>query len=236
MQGVPTDAGIDFLARWYKPANGECRTLPPIRLAPSYLDSPRISCDPRNFGDSLCGGARELWLSLLWPRLIELGCKQLIANRGMGFNVTFEISNKSFPLLIIGWPERDAKNVSRAGKLIGTAAMRINPQIKQIYRAANSDAAFANKWMKRFYARGWRGRLSNGMRERWGVTQITDEELQSKVQGIMEYEPDTDTRDHTGRQGDRESVDGLLMDYAEMLSELRGAPSLMPSTGSKSVQ
>jgi hypothetical protein len=58
------------------------------------------------------------------------------------------------------------------------------------------------------------------MRERWGVIQITDAELQSKVQGTMQYEPRIDTRDHTGRPGDRQSLEGLLTDYAEMLDEL----------------
>jgi len=226
VRGVPTDSGIDFQVQWYRPGADEYEITPFINMETSNLDPPKFSCNPSTFGDSLCEGSRDLWLNLLRPGLVELGWNERTANGGMGFDVNFMIGNKSVPLLIIGWPERHAKNTLREHKLAGTAGMRINPHIKRIYRASNFDAALANKWMKRFYDRGWRGREAEGMRERWGVIPIVDLELRSKVQGIMQYEPRSDIRDHTGRPGDRQTIEGLLADYAEMLGELRaGAAS-----------
>ena len=137
----------------------------------------------------------------------------------MGFEARISVGRVSFTLLLIGWPERDDKTVSREEKLFGTASLRVDIHIKKLFEAVDCDAAFVNRWMKRFYLHGWRGRPSRGMRERWGVIEVEAAELSSKVQGIMRYESADGVRCHNGRPGDRESLEKLLSDLREMLDE-----------------
>jgi hypothetical protein len=99
--------------------------------------------------------------------------------------------------------------------------MRVDIHVKRLYQAFARDVQLTNKWMKRFHDRGWRGRPSKGMRERWGVNAVPAQELESEIQGIMRYLPGPGLSCHTGRPGDAESLRELLFDLAELLQELR---------------
>jgi hypothetical protein len=218
--GIPRADGMNYKVQWYKPPVAELSTTAETDKYAAFFDAPKLQCDAETFGNHLCGGAKALWLDVLRPGLVQLGWD----NRGvggMGFEVRFVVNGTPVALLLVGWPERDAKNIARDLKRAGSAGIRVNPHIKRLFRASNSNIDFANKWMKRFYGLGWRGRPAGGMRERWGVKPIGAHELESKVQGIMQYEPDPHTRDHIGRPGDRESLLGLLTGYSELLAELQ---------------
>jgi hypothetical protein len=53
------------------------------------------------------------------------------------------------------------------------------------------------------------------------VVPVTKEELVAENEGIMQYAPAPDIRFHNGRPGDRESLEGLLSAYSELLDDLR---------------
>ena len=220
VQGVPKVSGVAFHLRWHREARRGPQRI--FEALPSLLERTQLVCHPDTFGDSLSEGTRELWIDTIRPRIDALGgiC---IGSKGMGFEVVFRISGKSWPLLLIGWPERDAKNISREEKIAGTAAIRINPHIKRIFFASGENIELTNEAIGNFYRRGWRGRPAANMRARWGVVPTSPEELRSKIQGIMQFEPDVATRDHTGRVGDRQSIDGFLADFSMLLQKLSAA-------------
>lgn len=145
----------------------------------------------------------------------------------MGFEVHFRLDGNLVPLLLVGWPERDDKNVPREEKMLGSASMGVDVHVKRLYQASGRDVQLTNKWMKRFHDRGWRGRPSKGMRERWGVSPVPAQELESNIQGIMRYLPGPGLSCHTGRPDDADSLRGPLVDLSELLQELSGRSSPM---------
>jgi hypothetical protein len=223
--GTPCAAGIECRTRWYRPA---------INCAPTGLkfDTAAVSltpalkplCTPDVFAAGLGENARKIWSEVLQPGLLALG-GEFKSPSNMGFEVHFSANGNLVPLLLIGWPERDDKNVPREEKTFGSASMRVDVHVKRLYEASSRDVQITNKWMRRFYERGWRGRPSKGMRERWGVISVAAPELESKVQGIMRYLPSPGLSCHTGRPGDTDSLKGLLVDLSELLQELNGQPS-----------
>lgn len=232
--GVPTSDDTEFCVPWFRPATGK---LP--GHATAVNTDPRFSalraatnlkCEPATFADTLGDGARDLWLNVLKPGLLHLGWDgQPYRTEQKAFHVAFEIHGKRLPLLVIGWPEADAKDVSRVHKLAGQSAMKINPQLKWLFHAAGGDADCVSRWAARFYRHGWRGRKSAGMRDRWGIVPITAEELRSPVDGCMLYYPTEAARDHNGRPGDRESLEGLLQEFAALLAELHQLKPAAPN-------
>jgi hypothetical protein len=222
VQGVPTAEGMNYAIQWYRPATGDASPQLNSVNWTSELEAPQWRCSPETFPDGLCHGARQLWCDVLKPGLDELGATYKFKN-AMSFEVEFDVNGTRSSLLRIGWSERPEE------KKAGKAPIKINPRVKNIYKVSN-DEGLANKWIKRFHALGWRGRPSNSprfadvrgdRRERWGVVPVTKEELDSENEGIMQYNPDHDIWEHNGRPGDRESLEGLLCDYSELLKELR---------------
>jgi hypothetical protein len=223
VQGIPTQDGMNYSVKWYKP--GKADTNPVLRRETwtSVLGPlPKLTCEPESFADSLSSGSRKLWIETLRPGLAKLNWDPGKIS-SMGFEACFKVNNTSTPLLLIGWPERDDKDVSREEKMYGTAAMRVDVHVKRMYEASGMDVILTNKLMEEFHLLGWKGRASQGMRERWGVTPIAAEEFRSKAQGIMRYQPRRNVSCHTGRDGDVESLDGLLRDLAKFLEKVRYA-------------
>lgn len=206
---VPVKTGISFEIRWFRSAANAPEYLDINSCFSNALDVPiRSRCTPELFSDGLGKEARELWTGVLRPSLERLGA-EFVRPSGMGFEVSFPVSGAPCPLLLVGWPERDDRNVPRAEKRFGSGAMRVDVHIKNFFRATR-DVALTNELMRAVHAIGWRGRPSKGMLQRWGVQEISAEELDSKVQGIMRYLPSENLSCHNGRPGDAESLLGLI--------------------------
>jgi hypothetical protein len=225
VQGLPTEAGIEFQVRWRRPATGTAAPHEPVANIDPRFDAWEAEvnrqCSPVYFADTLGDGARDLWVSVLRPGLLQLGWDGRAQEvKRMAFNVGFVIRGALVPLLVVGWSELDAKDVPRSCKLAGKASMKVNPRMRRLLEASG-NIDFVNRWAERFYQLGWRGRPSRGMDKRWGKAPITEEELRS-VEGVMIYRPAPGTRDHNGRPGDRESIEQLLREFGVMLAELRG--------------
>jgi hypothetical protein len=221
--GTPSTAGIEYHVRWYKPG-ADCTRVISNAAAFSLRPAARPLCTPDTFAVGLSESSRGLWSEILQPGLLALE-GEFRNPSDMGFEVLFRIGDRLLPLLLIGWPERDDKNVPREQKIFGSASMRVDVHIKRLYEASGRDTQRVNNWMQKSYARGWRGRPSKGMRERWGVSPVSDEELNSKIHGIMRYLPQLNLSCHTGRPGDADNLHGLLADLTEVLQELRRAPT-----------
>ncbi|WP_041360533.1 hypothetical protein [Methylococcus capsulatus] len=224
VQGIPTNAGIEFQLRWHRTASGisdrqSVAIDPDPRFDASEKEVNRW-CDPDSFADTLGEGARHLWLNVLQPGLLRLGWDGKPQQvKQMAFNVGFEVKQSLVPLLVIGWSELDAKDVPRHSKLAGQASMKINPRMKQLLKTSG-DISLVNRFAERLYQLGWRGRPNRNMNRRWGVVPISAEEVM-KAEGVMIYQPDEATRDHNGRPGDKESIEGLLCEFEAVLYELR---------------
>lgn len=223
--GTPSPAGMEYQPRWYRPGANCVSSVTNLETAAASLrpiSKPLCSSDV--FAAGLNTNARKLWSEIIQPGLVALGGE--VRNPStMGFEVHFLLGDSPAPLLLIGWPERDDKNVSREEKTFGSASMRVDAHVKRLYRASGRDVEFTNAWMRRLHDRGWRGRPSRGMYERWGVLPVSAQELDSNIQGIMRYLPAPGLSCHTGRLGDADSLRGLLVDLAELLQEQRGRPS-----------
>ncbi|MEI9930048.1 MAG: hypothetical protein WDM89_05690 [Rhizomicrobium sp.] len=219
VRGIPSETGMDYRVQWYRPAADGIENAYNFETAPDSLAPPvKPLCTPENFSKGLSGNSRKLWAEILQPGLLKLDAKFTKPSH-MGFEVQFRLRNYLFSLLLVGWPERDDRNVSREEETFGSASMRVDVHVKRLYEACGRNVQLTNKWMNRFYDRGWRGRPSNKMLERWGVSWVSAEELESKVQGIMRYLPRSGISCHNGRFGDADSLRGLLVDVEEFLKE-----------------
>ena len=135
--------GMRFEVVWQRPASGGILPDEKLQNYSSNLEVPKLRCDPETFATTLCPGARDLWEDVLKPGLEQLGVKKW-HRKQMSFDVNFEINGKLLRLLIVGWPERDAKNVPREYKLHGAASLRINPDIKRIYLTCEKNVDLTN--------------------------------------------------------------------------------------------
>jgi hypothetical protein len=223
VRGLPSSQGMDYALQWYRPGVKELPKDSPGDSFATNFDLPKLLCDNESFDESLCEGARALWVTLAKPSLIKLGWRDFKGPRTMGFEVRFDIQSNVAPLLLIGWPERDDKMVPRSEKVFGSASMRLDIHVKHVHRACNFDVLFTNRWMKRFYSHGWRGRPSRGMNRRWGAENVPSEELTSNIQGIMRYQPSTTISCLNGRPGDHQNLQDFFTDFAAMLAELGGS-------------
>ncbi len=223
VQALPTESGIEFAVRWFRPAmaTGE----PDVVVDPDprfdgWAKERNEKCHPDKFSETLNPACHDLWIETLRPGLVQLGWTgKPAAVKQMAFNVAFDVNGRLAPLLVIGWSEADAKSVAREHKRAGQASMKVNLQIKRLLNFTN-DIGLANRWAKRFHQIGWRARPKGGKRDRWGVEPVTEDEIRG-AEGVLIYHPDDATRDHVGRPGDRESLEQLLHTLSEMLIELR---------------
>ena len=221
VRAIPSDYGIDFKVEW-------CRDLPSaghdfikIKGWSDILSKKTTRCDPDIFASHLSPAALQLWNDVLQPGLLKSGWDGGFRKQTMGFEPRYNLSGDGFWPIIIGWPERDARNVAKDAKISGGASIRINPHIKRFFHSTNENIEITNRWMSDLYTLGWRGRPTLRMRERWGVDYISSDELKSNVQGIMQYEPTPEIRDHVGRPGDRASIEGFLESLSALINEIR---------------
>lgn len=223
VQAVPTERGMQFGLRWYRPGVVAGATAVITDVDPQFdawSSEVNIRCHPDAYAETLSPACRDLWLNTLRPGLVCLGWDgKPAAVKRMAFNVAFDVNGRSAPLLVVGWSEADAKKVTRENKRAGQASMKVNPQLKRLLNFTG-DIELTNRWAKRFHEIGWRARPKSGMRERWGVVPVTAEEFQG-AEGVMLYQPDAAVRDHIGRLGDHDSLESLLTTLGELLDELR---------------
>jgi hypothetical protein len=222
VKGIPTSTGVDFRLLWHRPGNSQnssTRILNPDPRFDAWETEVNRKCDPKHFAETLSEGSRKLWLEVLRPGLVQLGWDGRPETiKDMSFNVGFEVKGKLVPLLVVGWSELDAKDVSRQNKLAEQASMKINPRLKQILNTSG-DISLVNRFAKHLYSLGWRARPSRGMDKSLGVIPVSADELNA-TEGVMIYRPDKFVRDHVGQPGDKESLEGLLRELKILLDEL----------------
>lgn len=226
VQGVPVEDGVDFCVRWYRPAAADSERKE-IAVAvdsrfDAYLSETNIHCAIDGFENSLCPGARRLWLEVLRPGLVDgLKWDGTVARRNeKSFGVAFPVKGASTPLFSVGWTGSDSKAVARENKLAGNASMRVDVQFNWMASRPFFTEEFLNEWAGRFHQHGWRGRV--GPMETWGTRRIPMAEFNASG-GVMQYRPFKE-KGFTGRPGDEEALRGFLVELAAMIDEIRVHP------------
>ncbi|MDG4898168.1 hypothetical protein P9272_32020 [Mesorhizobium sp. WSM4976] len=161
---------------------------------------------------------RNLLDDLVYPRLHELGWNERHVAKRSAFDAIIPVDGKSLPLLVVGTSELDAKALARHTKIDGGQTLKINPRFKAVLNHTG-NLAFVNVYMKRFYELGWRGRRRENKHLRWGVTDVSADEIRAS-EAAMIYYPFENQRDHSGREGDAENLSNFFTAFAEMIASI----------------
>lgn len=161
---------------------------------------------------------RNLLDTLVYPRLHSLGWNERHVAKRSAFDAIIPVDGRSLPLLVVGTSELDAKALERHAKIDGGQTLKINPRLKAVLDQTG-NLAFVNAYMKRFYELGWRGRRREDKHLRWGVTDISAEEIRAS-EAAMIYYPTADQRDHNGREGDAENLSKFFAAFEEMIASM----------------
>lgn len=81
----------------------------------------------------------------------------------------------------------------------------------------NTD--FVNTYMRRYYELGWRGRPRQNKHLRWGVEDVSADEIRAS-EAAMIYTPSAEKRDHVGREGDAENLSKFFDIFEEMVASM----------------
>ena len=197
------------------------RTVKPITTAiDSSFRKNIVKTTPKRLLELTSPAARNLLNGIVYPRLTDIGWQETAYRaKRSAFDVLLPVQGRNAPLLVVGTSELDSKSVERTAKMEGGQSIKINPRMKAVLEQAE-DMEFVNRWMKAFYALGWRGRPRGGKNLRWGVTEINEDEIKTS-EAAMIYHPSVDVRDHTGRSGDAASLELFFDAFALMMAELR---------------
>lgn len=164
---------------------------------------------------------RNLLDTLVYPRLHALGWDGRHVAKRSAFDALVPVSGGLLPLLVVGTSELDAKALERHAKIDGGQTLKINPRLKEVLNQTG-NLTFVNAYMKLFYELGWRGRRRENKHLRWGVTDITAEEIRAS-EAAMIYYPTADQRDHSGREGDAENLSNFFSVFEEMVASMHEA-------------
>ncbi|ASQ15032.1 hypothetical protein CDO22_34555 (plasmid) [Sinorhizobium meliloti] len=219
----PDATGFNWNVKYFRPAVDRSSTAE-VFVTSNFATRimPRVT--PSRLRSMVSPACCDLLDTVVYPRLGALGWNEQHQPKASAFDAIIPVGQHSLPLLVVGTSERDARALERHTKIEGGQTLKINPRFKAVLNQTG-NLAFVNAYMKRFYGLGWRGRQRENKHLRWGVEDVSADEIRAS-EAAMIYYPSEERRDHNGRDGDAESLSEFFTVFEEMIA-------LMPEASAK---
>ncbi len=213
----PDETGFHWHVKYFRPG-ADPGSVISASVTSDFVPEKMQLVTPTRLRSLVSPACRNLLDAIVYPRLHALGWNERHVAKRSAFNAIIPVGGSSIPLLVVGTSELDAKALERHAKIDGGQTLKINPRFKAVLNQTG-NLAFVNTYMKRFYELGWRGRRRENKHLRWGVTDISAEEI-SASEAAMIYYPVEDQRDHSGREGDAENLSNFFAAFDEMIASM----------------
>ncbi|MCH4560972.1 hypothetical protein [Mesorhizobium jarvisii] len=213
----PDPTGFHWHVKYFRPGADQ-GSVTSAYVRSDFVPEKMQLVTPTRLRSLVSPACRNLLDTIVYPRLHALGWNERHVAKRSAFDAIIPVGGSSLPLLVVGTSELDAKALERHTKIDGGQTLKINPRFKAVLNQTG-NLAFVNTYMKSFYELGWRGRRRENKHLRWGVTDISAEEINAS-EAAMIYFPVEDQRDHSGREGDVENLLNFFAIFEEMIASM----------------
>lgn len=213
----PDPTGFHWRVKYFRPGADQ-GSVTDADVTSEFVQEKMPLVTPTRLRSLVSPACRNLLDTVVYPRLHALGWNERHVAKRSAFDAIIPVGGRPLPLLVVGTSELDAKALERHAKIDGGQTLKINPRFKAVL-SQTGNLAFVNTQMKRFYELGWRGRKRENKHLRWGVTDISAEEIRAS-EAAMIYYPAEDRRDHSGREDDAENLSDFFAAFEEMIASM----------------
>lgn len=211
----PDATGFNWKVEYFRPAVDRSSAAEAF-VTSNFVTRTKPLVTPSRLRTLVSPACCELLDTVVYPRLRALGWNEHHQPKASAYDAIIPVGKLSLPLLVVGTSERDARALERHTKIEGGQTLKINPRFKAVLNQTG-NLAFVNAYMKRFYGLGWRGRRRENKHLRWGVEDISADEIRAS-EAAMIYYPSEERRDHNGRERDAESLSEFFTVFEEMIA------------------